>query len=108
MVAEPGELSEFAKYLEVKSTKRVTAPDLGSETWVDSVNITKNEWVASQQHQDFFFIYRVYFTSQGPFTYIIKNPHKKVAENKISAIPIVYRLDFKSEAIDGMKENTPN
>lgn len=60
VIAEPGDFSEFVKYIEVKSTKRVTAPDLKDEVWTDTINITRNEWIAAMQHKEFYSIYRVY------------------------------------------------
>jgi hypothetical protein len=41
------ENSELAKFIEVKTTKRVTAPDLTDTTWEDIIQITKNEWDAA-------------------------------------------------------------
>lgn len=65
VIAEPGDFSEFVKYIEVKSTKRVTAPDLKDEVWTDTINITRNEWIAAMQHKEFYSIYRVYFIRGG-------------------------------------------
>lgn len=50
------------KILEVKSTKRVTEPDLSNAYWMDSLNITRNEWIAAQQHREFF-VFIVYTLS---------------------------------------------
>ena len=44
VIAEAGDMAEFVKYIEVKSTKRVTAPDINDEEWIDTVNITRNEY----------------------------------------------------------------
>lgn len=91
---------EFVKYIEVKSTKRVTSPDKDKDDWIDTLNITRNEWVAAQQHGDSFEIYRVYFTQSGPEMFIIKNPYEKNEKKIIRTLPTTYRLDFNSQAID--------
>ncbi|MEA3451728.1 MAG: DUF3883 domain-containing protein [Bacteroidota bacterium] len=89
---------EFLRYIEVKATKRVHPPDLSST--YDTVNFTRNEWVAAQQHSEHFYIYRVYFTSKGIFLKIIKNPYLKNTEGKLYAAPLMYRVEFNDNAID--------
>lgn len=98
--ADEREDPEFVKYIEVKSTKRVTSPDKDSEDWKDTLNITRNEWVAAQQHGKSYEIYRVYFTQAGPEVFIIKNPYEKNENKVIRTIPTTYRLDFNAKAID--------
>lgn len=100
VIAEPGDFSEFVKYIEVKSTKRVTAPDLKDEVWTDTINITRNEWIAAMQHKEFYSIYRVYFIRGGVVMYIIKNPYQKKMDNIIDIIPLTYRVDFQNNSID--------
>ena len=102
VVAEDGDWSEFVKYIEVKSTKRVTAPDLSDSSWVDTINITRNEWVAAQQHKDFYSIYRVYFVRDGVVVYIINNIYEKHQDKKIQIVPTMYRVDFSNSAIDAI------
>lgn len=102
VIAEPGEMAEFVKYIEVKSTKRVTVPDLGDDLWVDTLNITRNEWIAAQQHKDFYLIYRVYFTRGQIVMFVIKNMYEKERENKVRVTPLMYRVDFGSKAIDAV------
>lgn len=100
VIAEPGDFSEFVKYIEVKSTKRVTAPDLKDEVWTDTINITRNEWIAAMQHKKFYSIYRVYFIRGGVVMYIIKNPYQKKMDNIIDVVPLTYRVDFQNNSID--------
>lgn len=102
VVAEDGDWAEFVKYIEVKSTKRVTAPDLSDSSWVDTINITRNEWVAAQQHKDFYSIYRVYFVRDGVVVYIINNVYEKHQDKKIQIVPTMYRVDFSNTAIDAI------
>lgn len=100
VVAESGEFSEFVKYIEVKSTKRVTAPDLQDEVWTDTINITRNEWIAAMQHKEFYSIYRVYFIRGGVVMYVINNPYQKKMDNIIDVVPLTYRVDFQNNSVD--------
>ena len=108
VIAEPGEFAEFVKYIEVKSTKRVTAPDLKDEVWTDTINITRNEWIAAMQHKEFYSIYRVYFVRGGVVMYIIKNPYQKKTDNIINVVPLNYRVDFQNKAIDESYDEVNN
>lgn len=100
VIAEPGEFAEFVKYIEVKSTKRVTLPDINDNLWVDTLNITRNEWVAAQQHQSFYSIYRVYFVRGSTVMFVISNVAEKYKDGKLQVVPITYRIDFSSSAVD--------
>lgn len=108
VIAEEGEFAEFVKYIEVKSTKRVTAPDLEDAMWTDTINITRNEWIAAKQHKEFYFIYRVYFVRGGVVMHIIKNPYQKNIDNLIDVIPMTYRVDFGNNSIDESFEEVKN
>lgn len=109
VIAEAGEYSEFVKYIEVKSTKRVTAPDLKDGVWTDTINITRNEWIAAMQHKEFYFIYRVYFIRGGVVMYVINNPYQKKMDNIIDVVPLTYRVDFHNDSIDeSYKEGNSN
>lgn len=68
---------EFARYIEVKATRRVTEPSFDSTSWMDSLNITAKEWIAAEQYGDYYNIYRVYFTKTKTFVIRIQNPFKK-------------------------------
>ena len=100
VVAKPGTEAEFVKYVEVKATKRVTAPDINDPLWIDTVNITRNEWVAAQQHGAYYSIYRVYFVRGGVVMYVIENPYQLSQDGSLSVVPTMYRMDFGSSAID--------
>lgn len=100
VVAEKGDTSDFTKYIEVKTTKRVTEPNLHDAQWMDTLNITRNEWIAAQQHGEFYCIYRVYFVRGHILMYIINNIHQKQMDNKIDIVPLTYRIDFGNEAVD--------
>ncbi|MBR6249032.1 MAG: DUF3883 domain-containing protein [Muribaculaceae bacterium] len=90
---------EFARYIEVKSTKRVTEPSFDKK-WLDSLNITSKEWVAAEQYGDFYNIYRVYFTKTKTFVVRIQNPFKKSQEGLIEVYPTIYQMNFGSDVIE--------
>ena len=102
VIAEPGDMAEFVKYIEVKSTKRLTCPDINDDLWIDTLNITRIEWVAAQQHRDFYSIFRVYFTRDGISMFVLKNPMQKYQEGKLQATPMTYRVDFSNVAVDAV------
>lgn len=102
VIAEAGDMAEFVKYIEVKSTKRVTAPDINDEEWIDTVNITRNEYIAAMQHKEFYSIYRVYFVRDGVVIYIINNIYKKGSDGTVQIVPTMYRMDFSKSAIDAI------
>ncbi len=104
VIAEDGEFAEFVKYIEVKSTKRVTAPNISDSTWVDTINITRNEWIAAHQHKEFYSIYRVYFARDGVVVFIINNISEKEKKGVIQIVPTVYRIDFTNNAVDSILE----
>ena len=102
VVAVDGPTAEFSKYIEVKSTKRVTAPDVNDESWFDNFTITRNEYLAAQQHKDLYSIFRVYFTRGGVSFHIIENIPQKAADGKIEIVPLTYRVDFSSKSLDSV------
>jgi len=93
---------EFMRYIEVKSTTRVSPPNF-TDTW-DSIFLTRNEWVAAEQHSTHFYIYRIYFTNSGTFISIIQDPVTKFKEGLLYATPINYRLEFTNVAVDEQLE----
>lgn len=102
VIAEPGDKDEFVKYIEVKSTKRFTCPNINDTLWVDTLNITRNEWVAANQHGEFYSIYRVYFTRNGIVMFILSNVAEKLKDGRMQAIPMTYRVDFSNTSVDNI------
>lgn len=100
VVAEEGAKSDFAKYIEVKSTKRVTEPNIQDGLWMDTLNITRNEWIAAQQHGEYYCIYRVYFIRGRIVMYVLNNIYQKQLDKIIDIVPLTYRIDFRKEAVD--------
>lgn len=104
VIAENGENAEFVKYIEVKSTKRVTAPDATDSTWMDTINITRNEWIAAHQHKEFYSIYRVYFVRDGVVVFVLNNICEKEKAGAVQIVPTIYRVDFANNAVDAVLE----
>lgn len=100
VVAENGDEAEFVKYIEVKTTKRYTCPTLEDNLWIDTLNVTRNEWVAAHQHKDYYSIFRVYITREGTTIFVIKNVADKIKDGRIQATPITYRFDFSNSSVD--------
>lgn len=91
---------EFLRMIEVKATKRVTAPDVSDDSWVDTVNLTRREWMTAKQHRTAYSIYRIYFTPAATVIRKINNPYGKHEQGIIDVVATTYRADFKSAAID--------
>ena len=101
VIAEKGDNAEFVKYIEVKATtKRITAPDLTKDDWIDTLNITRNEWIAARQWGQSYSIYRVYFIRNSVVMFILTDIAKKCDDNIITAVPMTYRIDFSNNAVD--------
>lgn len=102
VIAESGKPAEaeFVKYIEVKSTKRVTEPDIDNNLWLDTINLTRNEWVAAQQHKEYYSIYRVYFVRGKTIMFVINNLYQKKIDGKVNITPMTYRVEFNTDAID--------
>lgn len=90
---------ERARFIEVKTTKRITEPSF-DHAWSDSVNITAKEWVAAEQFGQHYNIYRVYFTKTRTIVIRIQNPFKKNEENLIEVFPTIYQMNFDSSVIE--------
>ena len=90
---------EFARYIEVKSTTRVTEPSF-DDNWTDSLNLTSKEWVAAEQYKEYYNIYRVYFTKQRTFVVRIKNPYELATQDLIEVYPTTYQMNFNEKVIE--------
>lgn len=95
-----GDEPEFARYIEVKSTIRVTEPVI-NDTWRDSVSLTAKEWTAAKQYKEFYNVYRVYFTPNKTIVYRINDPYTMNTNNELDVYPTMYQMDIrKSNIID--------
>ena len=90
---------EFARYIEVKSTRRVTAPSF-DKNWSDTLNITAKEWVAAEQYGSYYYIYRVYFTKNKTIVVKIKDPYRKNQDGNLEVFPTIYQMNFGSSVIE--------
>lgn len=100
IIADGSDKSEFVQYIEVKATKRVTLPEVKNDGWLDVIGVTRNEWVAAEQHGKFFSFYRVYFTPNETVIHVIRDPYRKSQEKTLKCTPVNYRIDFSIESID--------
>lgn len=89
---------EFARYIEVKTTRRITRPSF-NQAWTDSLNITRKEWIAAEQFGNAYNIYRVYFTKSETMVVRIHNPFALSQEGRIDVVPTVYQMDFGPDVI---------
>jgi hypothetical protein len=90
---------EFARYIEVKTTRRVTEPKF-EKSWLDSLNLTNKEWVAAQQYKEYYNIFRVYFTKHKTIVIRINDPYSLAEEEKIEVYPTTYKMNFGSSVIE--------
>ena len=84
----------------MKSTKRLTCPDIDDDLWIDTINLTRNEWVAAQQHKEFYSIFRVYFTRDGVYMFKLNNVAEQLQSRKMTAVPVTYRLNFGNSSVN--------
>jgi hypothetical protein len=94
VVAEAGPNSDFAKFIEVKTTKRVTCPDINDPTWIDMFNFTRNEMIAAMQYKEYYSIFRVYITGNGVKIYVIKDINQQIIDAVLKATPLTYMVEF--------------
>lgn len=85
-------------FIEVKSTRRTTKIDPDS-TLLDTINLTRNEWIAARQHGKNFRIYRVYFSKSDIQIFSIADPMSKHEDGAgVSIEPTIFRLEFSEIA----------
>ena len=72
--------------------------------WMDAFNITRNEWIAAQQHGEYYSIYRVYFIRNEILIYKIDNIYEKIKEKRIEIVPLTYRINFGIDVVDQIME----
>lgn len=90
---------EFARYIEVKATRRVTEPKF-DKSWSDSLNLTCKEWIAAQQYGEYYSIYRVYFTKYKTIVIRIQNPYQLAEADRIEVYPTIYQMNFGQSVIE--------
>jgi len=79
-----GPKSERAIQISAKATKEGTKPD---DEWVGYVTMTRNRWVASEQHRADFFLNRGYFTNEGGCGYSIEGLFVLCGKTRLRQVP---------------------
>ena len=102
VIAEPGDEAEFVKYIEVKSTKRLTCPEITDSLWMDALNVTRNEYIAAHQHRSYYCIYRVFFTRDGVSIFVINDVADKIKDGRIQATPMTYRFEYSNSSVNSV------
>lgn len=95
-VAAEGKTPKNAIYIEVKTTKRVTAPEIID----DSVEMTRNEWDCAEQNGENYLLYRIYLTDKGVYLFKIRNPATTLDAKAVASIrstAVKYRVEFKAD-----------
>lgn len=90
---------EFARYIEVKATRRVTEPKF-DKNWSDSLYLTSKEWIAAQQYREYYNVYRVYFTKHKTIVIRIQNPYLLAEKDEIEVYPTIYQMNFGASVIE--------
>lgn len=80
------------KYIEVKTTTRVTPPT--TKSFIDVVNLTRNEMNAAKTYMAAFYVYRVYLTKGKVYIYQLKNIHGKKASGLVDIDAPIYEMRF--------------
>lgn len=88
--------SEHKMYIEVKTTKRVTAI---TEPWKDQIKLEASQWIAAEQLRTSFWIFRVYWTNEkSRRLFRINDPYDKYKKGLIHVAPIGFRVEFKNDS----------
>jgi len=90
-----GDHPEHAIFIEVKTTKRVTKPEI---VFKDQFDMTRNEWIAAEQHINNYYIYRIYLYNDGAKIYKMESPVKLRDSNIVYAEPLKYHVEFDQTA----------
>lgn len=80
------------KYIEVKTTTRVSPPT--SKTFIDVVNLTRNEMNAAKKYLSAFYVYRVYLTKGNVYIYQLKDIASKNSKGIVNIDAPVYEMRF--------------
>lgn len=85
--------------IEVKSTLRVTKPDLRSTKMPDSFTLTRSEKKAVDVYKETFSIYRVYIYAGGYDIHVLRNPSELNTKNILNLTPDTWSADYLPSAI---------
>ena len=93
------ELNGRPHRIEVKSTVRVTRPDLHGSITPDGFTLTRSEKQAIETYQDTFSIYRVYIFAGGYSIHILRNPSKLSKQKIINFVPDAWSANYLPSSI---------
>jgi len=80
--------------IEVKSTLRVTKPDLTNKSIPDGFTLTRSEMQAVKTYKESFSIYRVYIYAGGYDIHILRNPNELYEKKFISFVPETWSAEY--------------
>ena len=80
--------------IEVKTTARVTKPDLSKYTTPDGFTLTRSEKQALDTYGDGFSIYRVFIYVGGSIVQILRDPSKLAQRGKFTLTPETWSAQF--------------
>ena len=85
--------------IEVKSTVRVTKPDLRNSMAPDGFTLTRSEKQAVDTYKETFSIYRVYIYAGGYDIHILRNPAELNQKKIMNFVPDTWSADYLPSAI---------
>lgn len=80
--------------IEVKSTIRVTKPDVRGATTPDGFTLTRSEKMATESYGETFSIYRVYIYSGGYDIHILRNPAELGRKGLMNFVPDTWSIQY--------------
>lgn len=95
------ELNGTPHRIEVKSTLRVTKPDLRNTLAPDGFALTRSEKQAVDTYKETFSIYRVYIYAGGYDVHVLRNPAELNANKILNFVPDTWSADYLPSAIPG-------
>jgi hypothetical protein len=93
------ELNGTSHRIEVKSTLRVTKPDIRTAKAPDSFTLTRSEKRAVDEYRESFSIYRVYIYAGGYDVHILRNPFELSGKNILDLSPETWSASYVPAAI---------
>lgn len=88
------------RYIEVKSTTRITTPDEKSMKWMFKFCLTRNEWYAAEKYKEHFYIYIVSLSALNKSLFVIENPFEKYQNGQLFLSAPTYDAKISAEYVD--------
>jgi len=90
--------------IEVKSTVRVTKPDLRSAKAPDGFTLTRSEKQAVDTYKETFSIYRIYIYAGGYDIHILRNPSELNQMNIMNFVPDTWSTDYIPSSVSNQSQ----